>query len=104
MIPVKVPFCVFFRAESSRHTYSWKSDKIHTYRTMHLCILILLMLVHLDVIQCSVGKKELCLLDGQVYHVNSEKCLNLLKRGPCDKGQHLTVGKDGTGIIRIKYA
>ena len=59
--------------------------------------------VHFDVIQCSVGKKELCLLDGQVYHVNSGKCLNLLERGTCDRGQHLTVGEDGAGIIRIKY-
>ena len=59
--------------------------------------------VHFDVIQCSVGKKELCLLDGQVYHVNSGKCLNLLERGTCDRGQHLTVGEDGKGIMIIIY-
>ena len=69
---------------------------------MYLGILILL-IVHLYVIQCSGVKKELCLLDGQVYHFNSGKCLNLLERGPCDRGQHLTVGEDGAGIIRIKH-
>ena len=56
-------------------------------------------IVYLGLIQCSVGKKELCLLDGQVYHVISGKCLNLLERGPCDRGHHLTVGEDGTGIF-----